>query len=472
MTGTLMTGTLMTGTLSFTRRIVTDDADIRDTQRMQIPTEERGRWLEKLLEMNDLLELRMDNTELRDDDAQALARLVAQNPHLQKLDISNNFIGPEGVSAIAEAATNHPALREVNVAHNMLKDKEAGEAVAALMRNIPLLEDLNFCRNMLGDEGSAIVADALADAPRLYRLFAGELNNTKRGVEKIIEAVASHPKLESVNMMQLSHSTAFAGQQYVLDRLPQGENRSMLQFLPQTDEIRAFCDENKQRLNKAAQLLTHELETLTYPQLCELTSRFSSIARNINTVNPPLDTSKKSIDFALQEFPSFVKALPELPADGGADALFTADENGFAPLDNPRLWQNPQGVFAWLEQQGQALDADFLARTTPRGVNFVESALGIAPLKTVLPLLNQQGIRVQDSNLLDAQKQPTPLYSHLLAMGNPAPLFSSENWKGGHASSLRECVAHLPDSQKAAVPVHALAASLRHQHVTGLAHGR
>lgn len=455
----------------FVRRYIDDDGQTHSMANTL--SRDFDTFLNAISHYTDLHEIRIDDGGIKDGEMERLAAVVERNPQLWKLDLLTNFITPDGVDALAEAAQKHGSLRQVNLSRNCLKGRAGGEAAGRLLAACPRIENFNISSNMLGDDGSMALADAVAAAPSLRQFFAANAENTEAGFAALVEAVAHHRGLCSANLMPRDKVMEDSPDVvHILKGLAAGDCPNLSVFTPHTEDSDRVCTRNKERTSAAAHLLEQDLATLTYSQHCAIAEHWPAINYNPQNIKPPLDTSKKSLDFMRQEFPCFLKELPGLPESGGIGALFMPDANGFAPLDNPRIWQHPQAVMAFVAANEQQLDAGFFARETPRGVSFLQSALGIAPVSMVLPMLNEAGVQLREDMLLDAARKPTPLFRQLLERQEAAQLFTEDNWKGGSPAAMRACAAHLPQELRENLPLHSLGAAMQQERCEAAALGR
>lgn len=423
--------------------------------------ENRRHAYARLAKMSNITALRIDDCDLKDEDAKIIADLLPQNKDLSELNLHKNFIGAEGVLALAEAAKELPALRDVNLARNVIAGREGGEAVAALLKNTPQLAELNISSNQLKDEGCAVVGGALKTATQLQKVFVADVNNTDTGLTDLVAGLQNHPHIRSVNIMQDTNISVKIPQKVgIIERVIGSESKNLTQFTPRNDAMDAFCDRNKARAREAASHLEGNLNTLDYTALAAIATRWTIISDMMPYFKPSLDTAKKPLPLLRREFPEFVNSLPRIPQDGTVEALFTANEKGYAPLDNPLIWRKPQVVMDWLESKGQTLTPEFMQRSTPRGVTFEEAAIKAAPLSKLIPALNKAGVQLQENRLLQANGQPTALLNGIIERGDGAQLFTHSNLRGTNAQSMRRMASALPAEQRNRIPLHQLGTML------------
>lgn len=460
-------GRNMSGSFALTRTFETEGRFIDTHETKPLNPEDRFSLLEGLRPLRDIKKLRIEGCELRDDSAEIIAEIIANNPQLEELKLLDNFIGPDGLELMANAAKDHPNLRYVNVAHNMLKGAEAGEAAALFLQNAPHLEHFNITRNMLGSEGCRILAEGLPKATQLRELYAAGIDGAPQGLESLVLAAGNHPRLNLANLSSHTAADPLPESQsgIILSRLSAGTNPHLIRFSPTTEQTDALCEKNEARINHTAHLLTEDLASLNYAQLSTLHLLFPTIEKRIHIIAPPLNTSVKSQEFMHEEFPQFMANLPQLPQDGNADALFTPNNKGYAPLDNPALWDDPQAVLDFLQQAGQPLDDAFLARRTPRGVSLLESAAASTVFDTMLNALNQQNVHLQDSELMAENGKPNPLFSQLIERGIAHRLFTYSNWNDSKSVfGVQQCLQQLPPEQQAVVPRYQIVEHVKEQH--------
>lgn len=410
----------------------------------------------KLASYTDMIELEMEGCNLKDDDVKTIAEFLPKNKGFSRLFLLQNFIGPEGVEALAEAAKELPSLYTVNLARNMLHDRAGGEAVAKLLHNAPNLLSLNVSLNQLKDEGSMVLAAAVKQAPQLRQLFAAQVNNGPDGFRQLVSSVRDHPDLQSVNLMRTHHIAADATAELdALATLPGGEAKNLLSFTPSGSAADAVCARNKAAMEAALHpLLERSPESLDFHERAAIYERWSAITERLKQISPSL----KHFRDELQAFTEHMHALPASAKD--ADGLFTPDANGFAPLDNPAIWRNPDKVLEAVERSGQELTPDFLDRPTPHGVTFLESALGAARISALLPALNAKGVQLRHTELLQEDGTPTPLFQRIIDRGDGGRLFTLDNWKGAHPSDMRHAADALPAEQRGTIAINTLGTAL------------
>ena len=91
-----------------------------------------------------LVEINLSNNKLGLDGTSQLANVLKQNKTIKNLNISNNFIPSRGAIVLADALATHVTLRQLNISRNFLLD-----GAAALTRNTKIAE-LDVSHNNIG----------------------------------------------------------------------------------------------------------------------------------------------------------------------------------------------------------------------------------------------------------------------------------------------------------------------------------
>jgi hypothetical protein len=106
--------------------------------------------------------LRLVDKELRSEHASTLARALASNATITRVDLSTNMIGGGGAHALAHALRGNTTVASVNLFCCSVQDAGA-EAFAAALRENATLESLNLGLCAITDTGLCALRDALRD---------------------------------------------------------------------------------------------------------------------------------------------------------------------------------------------------------------------------------------------------------------------------------------------------------------------
>ena len=133
-----------------------------------------------------------------------MAEMLASNDKLEKLNLSHNPLGSDGVTWIAEALESNKGVK-----HFYLNKTDCGDEGAAALAKIlgvnKTLESLHLCnrpndsvlQNNIGDEGAAALADVLKEHNSSLRELhlCRNKNITDKGLRKLIETVQKNKAL-------------------------------------------------------------------------------------------------------------------------------------------------------------------------------------------------------------------------------------------------------------------------------------
>ena len=152
------------------------------------------------------IEVSISHYGLRPRGGKMLAPSLADNAHVRSLDLSDNGLGAEGVSAIVTALCRTgrqpaaPALRALSLRQNQA-GVDGAEAVATLLRSSHPLECLDFAANAIGNKGMGVLAQAIAGAKCKLRMLCIERNELEdEGMEQLATALGENYSLTSLSL--------------------------------------------------------------------------------------------------------------------------------------------------------------------------------------------------------------------------------------------------------------------------------
>lgn len=117
---------------------------------------------------NSLIELVLQDCCLRKSEGQSVAQLLSGNRNLQRLDVSKNRLGDEGVIPIADAIGGAVALTSMTLNANGIGDR-GGVPLAKSLRGNRKLQELNIRQNLMSEAGDHF-AEVLSKNTALLRL--------------------------------------------------------------------------------------------------------------------------------------------------------------------------------------------------------------------------------------------------------------------------------------------------------------
>ena len=142
-----------------------------------------------------LEELFLNNTQMGEEEVTALALSLKNVTQLNKLLLSNNPLG-HGVSELAKHLHSVPHLKELYLADTQIGEEKV-TALALIFKNVTQLSALDLSNNPLG-HGVSELAKHLHNVPHLKELY---LSNTQMGEEEV--TALAHVLIYVPNEMEL-----------------------------------------------------------------------------------------------------------------------------------------------------------------------------------------------------------------------------------------------------------------------------
>ena len=130
-----------------------------------------------------LKELYLQDTQMGEEEVTALARSLQNVTQLSELDLSNNPLG-HGISELAKHLHRVPHLKRLRLDNTQMGEEEV-TAIAHSLKNMTQLNKLDLSKNPLG-HGISELAKHLHNVPHLKRLL---LNDTQMGEEEVTALV-------------------------------------------------------------------------------------------------------------------------------------------------------------------------------------------------------------------------------------------------------------------------------------------
>ena len=152
-----------------------------------------------------LEKLRLDDTQMGEEEVTALALSLKNVTQLSELHLSNNPLGL-GVTELAKHLHNVPHLKELHLDDTQMGEEEV-TALALGLKNVTQLNELRLSNNPLG-HGISELAKHLHNAPRLKQL---SLNNTQMGEEEVTALAHSLKNVTQLSELSLSSNPLVHG---------------------------------------------------------------------------------------------------------------------------------------------------------------------------------------------------------------------------------------------------------------------
>ena len=126
----------------------------------------------------------------------ALAEMLKKNRTIQQLNVSCDSIGDRGATALAEMLKENRALQQLNISSNSIGDTGA-TALAEVLKENRTLQQLNVSRNSIGDGGATALAEMLKENRTLQQLDVRN-NSMGDGGATALEEVQKQNKIVSI----------------------------------------------------------------------------------------------------------------------------------------------------------------------------------------------------------------------------------------------------------------------------------
>ena len=147
-----------------------------------------------------LEKLRLDDTQMGEEEVTALALSLKNVTQLSELDLSNNPLGL-GVSELAQRLHNVPHLEKLHLDDTQIGEEEV-TALAPGLKNVTKLNELLLSNNPLG-YGVSELAKHLHNVPHLEKLH---LNGTQMGEEEVTALALGLKNVTQLSELHLSNN--------------------------------------------------------------------------------------------------------------------------------------------------------------------------------------------------------------------------------------------------------------------------
>ncbi|NXN91563.1 DRC5 protein, partial [Rhinopomastus cyanomelas] len=128
--------------------------------RSKVDDDKTGLLVHSLLDHPCLVELNLSHNLIRDKGAQAIGKLI-NHSRLETLDLSNNQIHHLGAQALAQALVENPTLTSLNLHLNFVGNK-GGEAIGHALLTNTTLKSIHLGSNNLSEPTAALFSQVLA----------------------------------------------------------------------------------------------------------------------------------------------------------------------------------------------------------------------------------------------------------------------------------------------------------------------
>lgn len=312
----------------------------------------------------------------------------------------------------------------------------------------------------LGDKELALLTPIVTQHEGLRRLTLNANAVTKNGLEAFLLTGGCNPRLTSIDLFaNPSEETDTVFMEYIENFA--SKNLYNIHWNSRKNIEHHTIKRNKEITDKLLdEIIETPIECLTGAQLRGFDARRFAIGEKIAEAGA-LGLGKIRAAGIQRDLRILLEDLPRFPEQGAGKELFAPAEEGFAagfaPLDNPRLWEGKT-----IEDfKTIPLTKDMLEARTAKGSGLLDSAFAGLPAEDVLGHLNAQGVRVQGEHLLTADGKPSELLERLIDDGNAVKLFTPGNWQGAPVGELNRVYDALPDYQREHIGLQGLKLSLQ-----------
>lgn len=366
------------------------------------------------------------------------------------LDLSGNRFTPTGIVKLIEALKDHPKIEMLKLDGNSLAG--GGATLARLIAALPPQCTVFSAEETgLNNGDFDALTPAVAENKTLRTLqLSGQNIDGETAREFLKAAIQDNTMLEQISFKQPHiDGLPLMVEEMLLSR--PNFNLQMVTPVPSKELVELFDHNSKEYMATRSRtevtipqtMQKGQMPSFTGPQIREMERQKEAVFIKQRLNNKPF-------------YETFIAQLPSVPEgeSGFAEALFTPDNHGYAPLDNPRLWPNAQQALQALERI--PLEGAFLSRLTERRSTIIDAMLDTVPASLLMDALQEKGVRLTRNDLLDGQGKPTPLYEAFIRRREGGSVFNAANWLGQPTQDLRAVHAALPAVQQSQVGLNQL----------------
>ncbi|NXK93531.1 DRC5 protein, partial [Formicarius rufipectus] len=147
-----------------------------------------------------LVELNLSHNLIRDKGAQALGKLISRS-RLETLDLCNNQISHLGAQALAQALAEKSTLTSLNLRLNCVEDK-GGEAIARALLTNTTLKSIHLGSNNLSEPTATLFSQVLAQNTTLRSINFSCNHLGLDGGKQLLEGLADNKTLTELDLRQ------------------------------------------------------------------------------------------------------------------------------------------------------------------------------------------------------------------------------------------------------------------------------
>ena len=146
-----------------------------------------------------LVQLKIYNCNLTNTSAMNIGKILKINESLKCLDISNNPIGDDGISALSDGLHVNTTLIQL-VVHKCEVHSEGAKTIAKMLQANKTLKYLNISNNCIGDDGTTTIVHGIQDNTILAELNISSCDFHSKGTESIGELLRVNKTLKHLDI--------------------------------------------------------------------------------------------------------------------------------------------------------------------------------------------------------------------------------------------------------------------------------
>ena len=358
----------------------------------------------------------LHDMDLNDDDAVALADIIANSNVLSELIIRDSpRITEIGITALAKAMEKNTAITELHLVRIGMSETAVG-AIADMVKKNQTVKKLFLSSNDINDAGACLLAEGLKSNFSIQQLNLFTNSFGDRGIEAFGEMLGGN---DSLVMLHVNDDHISPEAFHAVETCVNANDNKNLHYIGTNtarNPLFERCTANQTKTRECLKSITKNFEEITPADWWDIACRIPAIQYQ----------GEKEVESHVSRFEEFLDSLPTFKSDQPLtlESLTASGKNGRTLLDNPRNWQ------------------DF---------------------GSVVTALNHNGIHIRaDTILKDEAFQP--IWEKILERGMARHVFTEENWKGASPEELKAVLKILPPEVKEQIPNrHTLLAELGRQ---------
>lgn len=404
-----------------------------DSISFNLPGQGAIRYFADHLQHSNISQISLTGSTMTIRDIAALCHVLEKSDNISQLKVGYTHFNTERLNMVAKALGDKQGLVELDIPDADLSG--SGAVIADLIRKNPGLKMLALNQCSFNDADAVEVASALSQCRELQLL---QYQGNPRTAVTIAESVIPHKHL-----IQMDFSTSNAEIAPQIERLIFQHPSPNLTMVAgeNSGDLSAFLGENNQAILRCYESLKEEDAPLTL-------SRKAALQYSLELHRPFFMQFKG--DEIWKKYEQHAAQPPGIGSHSPKELewWFAAqpEKQGFAPIDNPRLFADAAEARAFLAEA--PLTRAVLRQQSAAGSHILQPVLMHLPAREVINSLNRRNLSLQVAELLDDQGQPNALFDLLRQSHQVNALFTHSNLANITPENARLLSASLPGYQK------------------------